>query len=252
MSKARGMPDMSISDATQDRINADAEKDTPKSQNEMFVKKNLKLEVKPIDIPPTIKEEAVKVIDAPAMEEVKTKLKRKMTDKQLEALARGRVTSAKNRVERAKTTKRAKAIASNTPTQSVEPVTHQQYIERPPPAVYQPQPAPPTSYLQPTIDYDKIINGITNIYDQRSQKKLQEEENERYINNNLTEFETKIREDERVKIAERYELDLAKQKKAKAQKTTENVYNRQSVNNITENPYAYAFGLNARQNYKRY
>ena len=128
----------------------------------------------------------------------------------------------------------------------------QQYVERPPPAIYQPQPAPPTSYLQPTIDYDKIINGITNIYDQRSQKKLQEEEHERYINNNVAEFETKIREDERIKIAERYKVREDERKKAKAQKTTENVYNRQPVNNITENPYAYAFGLNSRQKYKRY
>ena len=210
MSKARGMPDMSISEATQERINAEEEKNTPKPQNEMFVKTNLKLEVKPIDIPPTIPE--IKVIDDMAKPTTTVKAKRKMTDKQLEALARGRITSAKNRVERAKT----------------------------------------TSYLQPTIDYDKIINGITNIYDQRSQKKLQEEEHERYINNNVAEFETKIREDERLKIAERYKVREDERKKAKAQKTTENVYNRQPVNNITENPYAYAFGLNSRQKYKRY
>jgi hypothetical protein len=235
------MPDMSIKKETQDKIDQHIEQNTPKPQNEMF--DNMKLEVKPIDIPPTIKED-IKVID----DETKpVKAKRKMTEKQLEALARGRITSAKNRVEKAKNNKRTKAIEVNTPAPN-------EYIERPQERyVPPPMPQPPQQvYRQPDIDYDKIINGVSNIFDQRAQRKLQAEEDERQINNNVAEFEAKIREDERVKIAERYKVKEAEQKKAKAQKTTENVYHRQPVNNITENPYAYAFGLNSRKNFKRY
>ena len=91
MNSARGMPDVSISKQTQDKINDEEKVNEKKPNSEIF--KNPNLEMKVIDEKPEpIKEEKKEEV----LSETK-KPKKKLTEKQLEALARGRQKSIETR-----------------------------------------------------------------------------------------------------------------------------------------------------------
>ena len=266
MNKARGMPDVSISQTTQDAIEVEAQSRVKKGNDEMFENPNVKLEIKPTT--------EIKPMDLNGVEEGQegfipqpkaptAKKKRKMTQAQLDALARGRETSMKNRVNKAKEKKAVKAEASVTPTATLPKVVARQKavkFEYHEPAPIQPQqPSHPQQYAQqpqqiynqPQIDYDKIINGVANIYQQREQQKIDKRNHEEQVNTDVLKYEEAIRNDERVKLMKKFEEQEKEKLKAKALKTTTNVLTRQPAN-PNDNPYAYAFQMNSRNNFKRY
>lgn len=112
------------------------------------------------------------------------------------------------------------------------------------PLAQQPQQAP-TIINSPSIDYDRIINGVANIYQQQSTFQQREKE----VEFNVKEFENKVREEERLKVLGELEKLQHEEKVAKETKTATSVLGRQPQ---SVNPYAYAFNMNSRQRYKRY
>ena len=226
---ARGMPDVSISQNTQDKLEQEATENKPKSQEEMF--DSPKLEIKPI-----VKEKVVKP-------------KKPRSQAQLDALAKGRETSMKNRVSRAKKLKEEQNVKNNSELGEEPKPPH------PAPAMPIPIPAQPPQmiYQQPEIDYDKIINGVANIYDKRRNQKSQEQLEKEKLDKEVADFETKIREDERQKIRAKYEEKEKEKLKEKAHKKTNEIYSRQpNTDANVANPYAYAFGMNSRNRFSRY
>tara|TARA_R110002126_G_scaffold13459_4_gene58423 strand:- start:1140 stop:1949 length:810 start_codon:yes stop_codon:yes gene_type:complete len=266
----RGMPDVSISQSTQDRMDEEAQQSTKKANSEMFENPNVKLEIKPTEeipmdrngnMPPEVSE-LPEGFAKPAVEpkEKPVKKKKQLTQKQLDGLAKGRETSMRNRQAKAKAGKEAKAEASNRPPPSkpVE-VPKQVHYQEPEPmgnpldrhGNYQGQ-SNTNQYQQPQIDYDKIINGVANIYQQREQQKSQFQQEQEQANSDVAMFEEHIRTDERMKLMKKFEDQEKENVKAKALKTTQGVYNRQPNSGNEANPYAYAFNLNSRNNFKRY
>ena len=242
MNQARGMPDVSLSKETQEFIEEEKKLNEKKPENEIFDTPKLEpkqvnaLEVKPI--------ENLEPLPPPAV-----KPKKKLTEKQLEALAKGRQKSIETRRKNKEEKLKAKIEKDKQP----EPPTQFHYQEPPPipPPQQQYTQAPQTAFIQPTIDYDKIINGVANIYEQRNNQKLKKIEDEQIVNNNVLEFENKIREDERLKVLKEYEERVKKQRQEQNLKTTKSIYSRPQVNN-NDNPYAYAFAMNSRNQFKRY
>ena len=261
-----------------DKINEEAEASKKKSNDEMFVNPNVSLEIKHSELspePPHVpvitgempegfakpREPEVpmdrngnytKVIDTPK------KAKKKLTQKQLDALAKGRETSMKNRVAKAKKSKEDKAEASN--AIPIPKQKKQVHYEEPPPMPNPNDrmggmPQQQQLYQQAPIDYDKIINGVADIYTQRQQQRVtqQNEAQQKQVeaDKNVAMFEEHIRQDERIKLMKKYEEQEKQKVKAKALKTTNSVYSRPSAQD-TSNPYAYAFNMNSRNNFKRY
>lgn len=257
------MPDVSISQTTQDSLTQEAESRVKKGNEEMFENPNMKLEIKPTnDITPMdrngVEEGQEGFIPQPKPVQPKEKKKRKMTQAQLDALARGRETSMKNRMGKAKEKKAVKAEASV----KVEPKKVKFEYQEPAPIPQQTLPQTPYAqqqqynqqqqmYQQPQIDYDKIISGVANMYQQREQQKVDKRNHEEQVNTDVAKFEAQIREDERVKLMVEFEKKEKEKLKSKALKTTQNVLSRQPANAI-DNPYAYAFQMNSRNNFKRY
>ena len=262
------MPDVSVSQQTQDRLTEEATANVKKTKDEMFENPNVKLEVKPIaEIPmdrdgntPQVNTEEVKTIeDAPkrsgnegvSTPPINKKKKKALTQKQLDALAKGRETSMRNRQAKAKQLKEQKAEASN------KPPPKQVHYQEPPPMPnprdnHMGLPPPPQQiYQQTPIDYDKIINGVADIYQQRERQKHQATLDQEKANNDVAMFEEQIRNDERIKLMAKFEKQEKEKVKAKALKTTASVYNRQPTMDQS-NPYAYAFNMNSRNNFKRY
>tara|TARA_R110002072_G_scaffold44201_4_gene123903 strand:- start:1308 stop:2054 length:747 start_codon:yes stop_codon:yes gene_type:complete len=248
MNRKNAMPDMSISPITQEKLD-EQDKNKNKTQGEMFVNPNVKLDIaeKPQKkVLPTIPEEPKQ--ELPEGFAKPKKPKKKLTEKQLAGLAKGRETSMKNRMAKAKAVKAEKAVKS---VSLVEPpkfrykepeeVKHEmgRGVAQPDRPIYQ----------QPDIDYDRIINGVMTAQEKKKQAKLDAQRKEEEVNNNVIEFEKQIRLNEREKIKQEYLDKLAEQKKVKAKETTEKIYNREPVNT---NPYAYAFNLNSRNRQSRY
>jgi len=252
------MPDVSITQTTQDALTAEAESRVKKGNEEMFENPNVKLEIKPTtEITPMDRngiEQGQEGFEAPPA--VKPKKKRKMTQAQLDALARGRETSMKNRVNKANEKKAVKAEQSVKVEPKPKPVKAVKFEYQEPPPIpqpttpYQQQYAPQQMYQQPQIDYDKIINGVANMYQQREQQKVEKRVREEQVNTDVAKFEAQIREDERVKLMVEFEKKEKEKLKSKALKTTQNVLQRQPPS--VDNPYAYAFQMNSRNNFKRY
>ena len=243
MNGSRGMPDVSISQQTQDKIIEEEKVNEKKPNSEIF--KNPNLEMKVITKEP----EQVKVIDeideiAETAEPPK-KPKKKLTEKQLEALARGRQKSMETRIKKKEDKQSAKA-------QKEQKFEYQE-----------PEPiAPPTQrmgqqpqFIQKEIDYDKIINGVANVYEERLSKKkqaeLEAEQKQQAVQEQVGEFEEKIREDERRKVKEYYDEQKKLKKQEKAQAVSHNVLSRPSQES-QDNPYSYAFSMNARNRFSRY
>tara|TARA_R110002012_G_scaffold273430_1_gene459278 strand:- start:214 stop:945 length:732 start_codon:yes stop_codon:yes gene_type:complete len=243
MNKARGMPSVAISKQTEDRLSEEAQLNTKKSEAEIFNNPNMKLDIKPVE---KLNDNNIKSID----ETKPVKPKKKLTEKQLEALARGRQKSIETR--KAKKAEKDKELAQK-----------QQNIVKPKPFVYEEPNEIPTQpqqqrHYQPQpqqIDYDKIISGVASVYEERlSQKKqaeLEAQQKADAINNQVQEFEGKIREDERRKVREEYAEELRQKKQAQAHKITQKVLS--TPNDISQqNPYSYAFNMGARNRYNRY
>lgn len=235
------MPDVSLSKETEERIKAEDEKQKEQAKEDPFSRpeKNMKLEIKPTEQLEPIAEEP-----AEAVAPVKEKPKRKATKKQLEALAKGRETSMKNRKERAKQ-KKAVAPKQHIDTADTFRETIKEETNR-----YMPQPQQaPTIINSPSIDYDRIINGVANIYQQQSTFQQQQQQQKQEVEFNVKEFENKVREEERLKVLGELEKLQHEEKVAKETKTATSVLGRQPQ---SVNPFAYAFNMNSRQRYKRY
>ena len=236
------MPDVSLSKETEERIKAEDDKQKEQAKEDPFIKperikkNNVKLEIKPTEQLEPIAEQAEQS-QVEVEDDKPKKQKRKPTKKQLEALAKGRETSMKNRKERAK---QKKAVA---PKQHIDTAdTFKETIKETP--MYQ-VPQQPTIINSPSIDYDRIINGVANIYQQQSNYQKKQEE----VEFNVKEFENKVREEERIKVLEELENIQKQEIVAKETKTAESVLGRQPQ---SVNPFAYAFNMNSRQRYKRY
>tara|TARA_E500000305_G_C3967237_1_gene210154 strand:- start:198 stop:929 length:732 start_codon:yes stop_codon:yes gene_type:complete len=241
---ARGMPDVSLSEQTIERLEAEAKEEEPKSNLEIFVK--------PINEEPTepgidkvkVKEEAPPVATAPVaerptevpVEKKKTpKPKRKLTEKQLEALRRGREKSIETRRKKKEEKELKKA----------EKTIEQKAPERLAPPPQAPQ---QTAWAPPQIDYDKIINGVTSRLENQSVKR---QEREHIVAENVNLFEQKIRDDERNKVIN--EIDtLQKEEDQKRKAVLAHNYLSKPKPVQDNNPYAYALQMGANSRYRRY
>ena len=240
-SQARGMPSMELSNETKEEIKAEVEESKPKEQQEMFQKP--KMEIKSIDAlaplpdkrPTNDETETAKPIEPPKKV---VKPKKKLTDKQLEALRKGREKSIATRQANAKAKKEAKQ-------QQNIPAPHQ-----PTQPIDVPQPSQPKVYNQPppTIDYDKIINGVASRYDNMMKTRA---DREHKVAEDIGIFEQQIRSEERNKVLD--EIDEL-QKKEAMEKAKETAYNTISKARPaqSQNPYLYAMNMGARNRFKRY
>ncbi len=241
MNGSRGMPDVSISQQTQDKIIEEEKVNEKKPNSEIF--KNPNLEMKVITKEP----EQVKVIDdIEETAEPPKKPKKKLTEKQLEALARGRQKSMETRIKKKEDKQTAKAQKEQKfEYQEPEPIAPKHHSMMP----QQPQ------FIQKEIDYDKIINGVADVYEKRlsmkKQAELEAEQKQQAVQEQVGEFEEKIREDERRKVKEYYDEQKKLKKQEKAQAVSHNVLSRPSQE-TQENPYSYAFSMNARNRFSRY
>ena len=249
------MPDVSISQSTQDAITAEAETSTKKESHEMF-KAPVTLDIKH-------EKEIPMDRNGNQPEPKAVKPKKKMSAAQLAGLAKGRETSMRNRMAKAKKLKESKAAVSNTlsspiaiPTPAPAPV---QYVE-PPPMVnpadqYRGGPPPTQQGYQPVIDYDKIINGVAALHTQRatqaSNLEREQREQQQEADSQVAAFEQQIREDERMTIMKQFDDQEKKTAQAKAKKVTTQIYNRQP-DPSQGNPYSYAFAMNSRNKNSRY
>jgi hypothetical protein len=250
-SKARGMPDMTISAKGQEKL----EKET-KTEAEIFSKNevsfNPTLDIKPIEARPTTNAILDINNDRPTTNadldpSPIIKPKRKMTIKQAEGLKKGREKSLE--IRRANKKVKMKPPIKEAPTQvdnfiptPLPQQTPQQYS-------YPHQQMPTPVYIAPpnnAIDYDRIMDGVASRW--RAHSKGQQEERNRLPvipEFNKEEFERGVRLDEKNKIlAEIEELQKAATQR-KNLKTTESVL--QAPSN-----YGYAFEMNSRKRYNRY
>jgi hypothetical protein len=227
MNKARGMPDMSLKPDTEEFLKEQQEaKDNlaKKIENqEIFTKPNVEVKID------EIKEEIAKEGESPPLV-LKDKVKKKLTEKQLEALKKGREKSIATRKAKAEAKKQVKA-PKNHIEHSMPQVPQVQHI-----AGIQ------TPHLSNNIDYDKIINGVSNIFEAR-QRKQQE------IEVNVKEFEAKVRQEERNKVLLELEKIQKDEEHTKNTHTAHTVLNRAPQ---SANPYAYALNMGARSRYSRY
>jgi hypothetical protein len=238
MNKARGMPDMSLKPDTEEFLKEQQEaKDNlaKKIENqEIFTKPDLLAKGQDQKIKVVIDEiakeaEGVKGGDSPPLV-LKDKVKKKLTEKQLEALKKGREKSIATRKAKAEAKKQVKA-PKNHIEHSMPQVPQVQHI-----AGIQ------TPHLSNNIDYDKIINGVSNIFEAR-QRKQQE------IEVNVKEFEAKVRQEERNKVLLELEKIQKDEEHTKNTHTAHTVLNRAPQ---SANPYAYALNMGARSRYSRY
>ena len=248
MDGGRGMPSVALSKQTEERIEAEEKADEKKPETAIFSKPSL--DIKPTsELAPIPENPEVKVLsDVIATPK---KPKKKLTEKQLEALARGRQKSIEVRKNKAGDKIKVKAEKQQFVYNEPEPITP------PKPAVASNVIATPQTVQ---IDYERIINGVTNAYEKRltakQQKKLEDEQRAQAVNEQVGEFEEKIRADERLRLQTKMEEEHKKNKIGKEKKITENVYGRGGGMNAgasaSANPYAYAFQMGARNRFPRY
>jgi hypothetical protein len=231
MNKARGMPDMSLKPDTEEFLKEQQEaKDNvaKKIENqEIITKPDLLGKGQDQKIKVVIDEIAKEGVEGERPLVLKDKVKKKLTEKQLEALKKGREKSIATRKAKAEAKKQAKA-----------PKNH---IEHSIPQVPQ-VPQIQTPHLSNNIDYDKIINGVSNIFEAR-QRKQQE------VEVNVKEFEAKVRQEERNKVLLELEKIQKDEEHTKNTHTAHTVLNRAPQ---SANPYAYALNMGARNRYSRY
>ena len=236
---ARGMPSVELTQTTKDDIKQEAEDARPKTNLEIFVSPKGSEDsasqsdqiVKPAE---AIGSDA----EAPLKKTPVKKPKRKLTDKQLEALKLGREksieTRRKNKEE--KKVQKAKEVLEGAPHQSAPP-------QAPPQVSVVTAPAPPTH-----IDYDKIINGVVG---KMETLKSQRENREHLVAENVNAFEEKIRNDERTYVLKEIE-DMQKKEDQERASIMAHKYLSKPKPVVDNNPYAYALQMGANSRYRRY
>ena len=232
MNKARGMPSVALTPQTEEKLKVEDDKEK-ELQEDPFKRPNL--DIKVIDKDPNEDKAVSFQEEAPVVKEKPKRPKKKLTEKQLEALKRGREKSMATRKAKAEDRKKIQKEKN----EAKAPKNHIETIR--PPEGHIPYQPPP----QQQIDYDRIINGVANIYQQQSQKAKQKEE----IEFNVAEFEARVREEERNKVYDDLDKIQQEDEQAQAQAVAHKYLNRQPQ---SINPYAYAFQNNSRKRYQRY
>jgi hypothetical protein len=240
--KSRGMPDVSMKQETLESIK---EEQTPIPEEKMFKKKNnINLKIETLD-----DGTKVKFPDEPQQETPK-KAKKKLTEKQLEALKRGREKSIATR----KAKKEALAIEKEqwkAHKDSLKtPPTEMESMESHAPDVNAPRQAPmrqappPQTYQPPQLDYDKIIRGLADEQDKRSRVR---ENREHQVAEDIKKYEAQIREDERRRILEEVEAEEREEQQKINQKRTTSIFNPQiPVNAYSRSAYGAGAGRSRR------
>lgn len=241
-SKARGMPDVSLSIKTVEALEAEKIANTPKPEAEIF-QKSVKFEEQP-DRPTTNlgldgSRPTTNIVDKKPDKRSNQvdKPKKKLTEKQIAGLKKGRERSLE--IRRAK--KEAKNKAPKNHVEEPKPQTYLQPVAQPQPAMYQ-QP-PVYNLAPPSIDYDKIINGMAERFKMPTQPAMPTIPEQPAFDRKK--FEDDIRIDEKRKILEEIEFLQKEAEKKERLKTTQQVY--QAPSNFN-----YAFEMNSRKRYNRY
>jgi len=233
-SQPRGMPSMELSENTKEQIAVEQEEAKPKPSEEMFQRPTM--EIKAIDkLPdkrPLPETEEIKPQEGTPLTKVK-KPKKKLTDKQLEALRKGREKSIQTRKANAEAKKKAKEVVEVNPTAP-------QVEQRQQPVVQQ--------YAPPTIDYDKIINGVASRYDNMMKHRA---EREHKVAEDINIFEQKIRDEERNRVLDEIDELQKKEDLEKAQQTAYQTISKPRPIQ-SQNPYLYAMNMGARNRFQRY
>lgn len=195
--EARGMPNVELTIQTKEEL---AERSRKVPQDEIFkgVEASTVSDSNKPNVELTITED-------------KPKQKKKLTEKQLEALNRGRQKSIETRrlkkeqklkeeaewkAHQAETKKATKKVKEFVPPPQEEVKSSADFVPTPS--------MPPQQYNQPnfSIDYDKLVNGVVEQMENRSKAR---QEREHKVANDLTAYEAQIREDERNKMLSEYE-----------------------------------------------
>jgi hypothetical protein len=242
--KSRGMPDVSLKQETLESIR---EEQTPIPEEKMFKKKNnINLKIETLD-----DGTKVKFPDEPQQ----AKPKKKLTEKQLEALKRGREKSIATR----KAKKEALALEKEqwkahkdslkTPPQAnetyqMESMEDHAPTPNAPPSTPMRQAPPPQIYQPPQLDYDKIIRGLADEQDKRSRTR---ENREHQVAEDIKKYEAQIREDERRRILEEVEAEEREEQLRINQKKTTSIFNPQiPVNAYSRSAYGSGGGRSRR------
>lgn len=237
-SQARGMPSMELSETTKEQIAIEQEEAKPKPSEEMFQRPTM--EIQPVEKLPDKRPQSEPVEQKEVVYEGKgeakpiKKPKKKLTDKQLEALRKGREKSIATRKANAEAKKKAKQQVEVNPT---APQVEQKMVQ-PPPVQYQP----------PQIDYDKIINGVASRYDNMMKTRM---EREHRVAEDINIFEQKIREEERNNVLDEIDKLQKQEELEKAQQTAYQTISKPRPP-ASQNPYLYAMNMGARNRFKRY
>lgn len=233
--QARGMPDMELSESTKDDIQKEQEEAKPVKEDEMFQRPSM--EIKPVE---DIKEnkliEEESLTRVPVLKPKVIKPKKKLTDKQLDALRKGREKSVITRKANAEKRKKEKELIKNPQVEASKPIQI-------------PQPTPQTQTFQPqTIDYDKIINGVASRYDSMMKNR---EDREHRVANDINQFEERVRAEERERVINEIDILQKEELKSNQHKVAHATLSR-TTPPASQNPYLYAMDMGARQRFKRY
>ena len=235
------MPSVELSNNTKEEMKQEAEEAKPKSNLEIFENPQGSAtpasQSSPVSLPS--KEEELPKVELPKV----LKPKRKLTEKQLEALKRGREKSIETRKKNkeAKKVNEAKKVLANGTTEPHVP--HNQHIAPPPQPVIISAPQAPHS-----IDYDKIINGVVGRMETLQTKRANREH---LVAENVNAFEEKIRYDERNTVLQQID-DMQKKEDQERQRNLAHKYLSKPKPVVDSNPYAYALQMGSNSRYRRY
>ena len=248
--KGTRMPDVSLKVETIEENEREA---TPIPENKMFKKKkaNLALEVKEIDNPNYVTKVLDDIQEESTGEEVK-KVKKKLTDKQLEALKRGREKSIATRRARKEALlqekvlrKEEKALANANIMEDM--ANHADEVNMPTKQKKQVRYAePPSQSSSGGWDYDRIISGLADEQDKRSKAR---ENREHQVAEDIKKYENQIRQDERARILAEVEAEEQQEIQLMNSKKTHSIFNPQiPVNAYSRTAYG-QFGSRSRRNF---
>ena len=247
-SPARGMPNVDLQPETIEQIKQEEQEQKPVHSDKMFSKPNLEIKVDPAKTEEIIKEvnkKEVKFVDdaEPVLAPPKPikKPKKKLTEKQLEALRRGREKSIQVRREKAKQKVIDAGQKASDPAYAPPKQTQS-------PAVQVQQQVPQIVNQQAHIDYDKIINGVVNRFDNLQ---TQRSARESRVAHDIDAFEQRVRDEERKRVLD--EIDKM-QKEDESKKNSLIAHHHLTKPRPAQsiNPYLYAMEMGAQSRYKRY
>ena len=238
--KGTRMPDMSLKEET---IEAQVKEATPIPEGKMFKKKNnLSLEVKDVKVLDDIAEKEEPIEVKPVKKE-----KKKLTEKQLEALKRGREKSIETRRAKREALKQEKQSQKQAIKESNAEVMKMESMETHSGnnnvsfAPQKQQQMMPQSGGQ--WDYDKIIRGLADEQDKRSKAR---ENREHQVAEDIKKYENQIRQDERARILAEVEAEEQQEIQQKNTQKTHSIFNPQiPVNAYSRTSYG-SFGRSRR------